>query len=179
MKPFHGVMFSALLLSGVMSVAQQQQPSLGDVARQPKPNKKATRVITNDDIPSRPQQDAASSHSSGAAVTSADAPKPGEAPAEEKDNAEAAKPGKEDSAEVAAMKQRLKELDSDEENLTTSLSRAEGLANSADDEERREVFEHIMAKKRESLQRTKAERAEINQKLAEQKKPEEKKPEEK
>lgn len=43
-----------LFVLGSVAVAQEQSPSLGDVARR-KPAKKATRVITNDEIPSKPE----------------------------------------------------------------------------------------------------------------------------
>ncbi len=101
------VVISAVLL-GVLAQAQ----SLGDVAKQ-KPAKKAARVVTNDDIPSRPVEEpkpAADSPKAGDAGDTAkpdsDKPKEGEeAKADDaKDNAE------EDSPEVAALKKKLADL---------------------------------------------------------------------
>ena len=173
MKPGHGLILSALLLSGIAALAQQAQPSLGEVVRQQKSAKKAARVITNEDIPSRPQQDVTPSPSSAKTVSSADAPKP-EVPQEERGEAKAAKTDKEDTAGLAAMKQRLQELDNDEKDLASQVSRAEGLAKAEEDPARREVLQHVVTKQRESLEKAKAERSAINQKLDEQKKPEQK-----
>lgn len=175
MKRVHSLFLSAVLLSGLCALAQQQEPALGDVVRQSKPAKKASRVITNEDIPSRPQQEKAPASSVAAKTTPAAASAPEQPLTQEKADVKPTPPANEDSEEVTAMKQRLKQLDGDLKDLSAQASRAEELAKAEKDPDRRDVLEHVAEKQRESLARSKAEQSGLNKKLEEQQKKSEQK----
>lgn len=167
MKRSYWFALSILLFSGATLVAQQQQLSLGDVVRQDKPKKKAARVITDDDMPSRPPESAPAASTTSGAGADVSA-KPGEASGEK--TAAGAKSGKPDSTEVAEMKHRLIELASDEKGLTSRIGSLEEAASKEQDPSRREIINHQLERTRNSLERARYERGEINKKLEDQKK---------
>jgi hypothetical protein len=177
MKRSHLITLIAVVISAGVAVAQQQQTPLGDVVRQNKPTKKAARVITDEDMPSRPQPSQPESPSSSGlapavATDAAEAPK-----STDKDAAKESKESKpadkanEDSAEVAAIKSRLKELATDIDGLQKNVQGAERGLREIDDPERRQIIENSMKNRQYSLNRALAERAELTQKLEDAKKP--------
>jgi hypothetical protein len=165
-------MLAVLVMCAIsFAVAQNNQMPLGDVVKQPKPAKKASRVITNEEIPSRPEEPSqpAASGSSNAGGASADA---SGATASTGGKADA-KPasGKEDSPEVAAIKARLKEVMSDELNLSSSIKDTEAAINREPDYSRRDVLSNILASQKKSLERRQSERADLRGKLDQAQKP--------
>jgi hypothetical protein len=165
---------AAVLCAGA-AFAQQQQTSLGDVVRQNKPTKHATRVITDDDMPSRPQASEPPTQVSATAVASGestDAAKPAEKDAAK--DAKEAKPAekpKDDSAEVAAMKSRVKQLDTDIEGLQRTIEGAKRGLKEIDDPERRQIIENAMKNREYSLRHAQTEREDLTKKLEDASKP--------
>ncbi len=161
-----GMLMLLLLGATAVAVAQSNQASLGDVARQAKPTKKAARVITNEDIPSRPEEVAqpAAGSSSGSGAPS-DATKDGGATSDTKADAKEKPAGKDDSPEVAAMKGRLKEVQSDELNLESAIKDIEANIAKEQDSERRDVLYNMLANRKKSLESRKAEKAELRAKI--------------
>lgn len=92
-----GVLILCMFAVGV--AAQEQSPSLGEVAKQ-KPAKKATRVITNDEIPSRPPEPEVK-----AGDKAADAAKPQSTDAEKPKDAATKKPAPGDPDLPEAVRQ--------------------------------------------------------------------------
>lgn len=170
------VCISVFALSVVGCAAAQQQTPLGDVVRQNKPVKKASRIITDEDMPSHPQPAAApvASSSGDAAATMTDA-KPAD---DAKDAKPSAKDTKEDastnkpkeSAEVTAMKSRLQQLDMDIPNLQHMVKGTEEAAMNAADDDRRQIFENALRNHRYSLQHAMQEKEDLSKKLEEAKK---------
>lgn len=159
-----------ILLSGfsLAMVAQQQEPSLGDVARQNKPKVKASRVITNDDIPSRPEEPTPPAVDSGSAESADTKAEKDTSAAEAKDKA--TKDGKKDPPAIAAMKNRLGELDRDEVNLNVSIRDIEDNLNKEEDSDRRDVLSNMLNNQKTSLEKAKLERADITKRLEDYKK---------
>lgn len=149
-------------------VAQQQEPSLGDVARQNKPKVKATRVITNDDIPSRPEETAPPSVDTGSAG-STDTRNEKDADGAGAKN-KTAKDETKDPPAIAAMKNRLGELDRDEVNLNVSIRDIEDNLNKEEDSDRRDVLSNMLNNQKNSLEKAKLERADITKRLEDYKK---------
>jgi hypothetical protein len=175
MKRKELITFFVVVISAGIAAAQQQQTPLADVVRQNKPTKKAARVITNEDIPSRPepiQPEASSTAVSSVATEATDATKPSEKDsAKESTEAKPAEKVPEDSAEVAAIKSRLKELDTDISGLQKNVEGAEKGLHEIEDPERRQLIENAMKNRQYSLNRALAERTELTQKLDDLKKP--------
>lgn len=168
--------FTLLLMSvTACAAAQQQQTPLGDVVKQNKPARKAARVITDEDMPSHPQP-AEPAPSAAADTGSAASTDTAAKPSEDAKDPKAAKPADEkskDSAEVLAIKSRLKELDMDIPNLQRMLKGTDDAAVNSADPERRAIFENASKNHRYSLQHAMNEKQELNDKLQELKKAEE------
>ena len=179
MKRIVGISIFALCVVGC-AVAQQQQTPLGDVVRQNKPVKKASRVITDEDMPSHPQPAAVSASVSGDTASAVTDAKPADeakdakpAPKAAKEDASADKP--KESAEVTAMKSRLQELDKDIPNLQHMVQGTEEAVMNAEDDDRRQIFENALKNHRYSLQHAMQEKEDLTQKLEEAKKAEDSK----
>lgn len=154
------------------SLGMAQQTSLGDVVRQNKPTKKAARVITNEDIPSRPEEAAVPSAANAMAAKTAEAGATGDAAAKPDDKArdgKEAKPaersGKQDSSDTAAMKSRVKQLDNDIAGLTQGIKDGDKAIANEDDPQRREILENMQRSREHNLERSMAEREDIVKRL--------------
>lgn len=170
MKNLKWMMMAGVVLIGGSLYAQQQTP-LGDVVKQNKPTKKASRVITDEDMPSHPEP-APEPAITGAALSSekGSAVADGAAKADDKKPAAAAdKSAKVDSPEVTAMKSRVKELDSDINHMQRMLKGTEDASVNDPDPERRAIFENVSKNHRYSLQHAMDEKAELNKKIEEAK----------
>lgn len=178
MRKYTAVFFiAALTLFGSLAVAQQQDSSLADVVKQHKTPKKAARVITNEDIPSRTDGDPAPAASAigTAAISSA-------ATESKTDDSKDAKGGmsdktkddkaeKKDSPEVAALKTRLDQLNKDVDNMKFSIKGMETQLSNENDGERRSILENAINSRTSSLQHTILEREEVTGKLQDLQKP--------
>ena len=166
-------LFLVTALGGV-AFAQQQDTSLADVVRQHKTTRKAARVITNDDIPSRPDDSASTPAATGSADANAAAKADdsrdakSEAPA---DKARDDKAEKKDSPEVAALKSRLDQLNKDADNLHFDIKGMETQLSNENDDERRTILENAIKNRNFSLQQTVLEREDVTGKLQELQKP--------
>lgn len=145
-----------------MAMAQ----SLADVAKQ-KPQKKASRVITNDEIPSRP--DLAEPPKASTAATSSDAAEPANAKdakdAKDKPQAQAAAGKDEDSPELKAMQ---KQLDDMKVNMAERKQRTEELrekVKNETDEYRRNLGPTLLAARELDLQTMKQESEDLQKKI--------------
>lgn len=165
-----------VIFLGGLAFAQQQDTSLADVVRQHKTIKKAARVITNDDIPSRADNDsdltpaAANSADSGSMVAKADDSKDAKSETPS-DKAKDDKAEKRDSPEVAALKSRLNQLNKDVDNLHFDIKGMETQLSNENDDERRTILRNAIKNRNFSLQQTVLEREDVTGKLQELQKP--------
>jgi hypothetical protein len=182
MKQLRFVPIAALMMFGSLLMSQEQPKPLGDVVRQNKPTKKATRVITDEDMPSHPQPAPAPAAANIAqpatdesgAKQATDPSKDDKTPDKTPDS-EVSKEKSKDSPEVQAMKSRVKELDGDINHMQRMLQGTEDASVNDPDPERRKIFENVSKNHRYSLDRAQAERAELNKKIEEAQKEQEKK----
>lgn len=159
----------SLLMSAFGWAQQEQQQSLGDVARQEKA-KKPKKVVTDEDLP---QGTATSGSESAPAASSPDNQKSegtGEAASKEGEGTAAAE-GEAASATKAQQadqaKTELESLKHDESSFENGIKRLEEkLANETDDS-RRELYSNAIKHAQENLEKTKKERAEKEKELAE------------
>lgn len=142
--------------------------SLADIAKQ-KPEKKATRVITNDEIPSRP--DPVETPKTPATTTSSEAAEPtdGKAPdgkdAKDKPQAQATAGKDGDSAELKAMQ---KQLDDMKVNMAERQQRTEELREkikNETDEYKRNLGPTLLAARELDLQTMKQESEDLQKKI--------------
>ncbi len=129
--------------------------SVADAAKM-KPAKKATRVITNDEIPSRPQEEE---------------PPAGEAtsgPSSAKTNAETT-PAARESSDVKEMQIQLAEMN---KNITARQKRTDeyrGKMQNETDDHRREVEQEVLAAMEGELKSMQEEAADLQKKIDEKK----------
>jgi hypothetical protein len=131
------------LLPGIAMWAQSQdQPSLGDVARQ-KSAAKAKRVVTNDEIPPSPEADKPPSSPAAEPSATGAAAKPGTTPAAKQDGA------KSDSA--PEKQTRLQELMTDRERLQKILKKMQDQVAETNDEQRKATLGEVVRDAQEAL----------------------------
>jgi hypothetical protein len=108
MKKYSYMTVIFLLTAGGACVAQSDQPSLGDLAKQHRQEKKAVKVLTNDDVatvsPETPAQAAKADSAPSAASTAPEAA--AKSPEKAKDATKNASAPK-DPPEVSELKQKL------------------------------------------------------------------------
>ncbi len=163
-----GIFGLMLLGLSAVAVAQDNQVSLADVVRQQKPTKKASRVITNDEIPSRPEEPATPDTTANSASGTANAPATGTVAAATPGAAASGKPAAAangDSPEVAAIKGRLKEVTADELNLSSTIKDIQAHLNMEEDRDRRAVLSNMLQNQKRSLELRQNEKMELRRKL--------------
>jgi hypothetical protein len=161
------VILTVIVLGATLLAAgQNNQTPLGDVVKRPKPTKKAAHVYTNDEIPSRPEEPSqpAAADKTGSGTAAGNATGPAASDTTAKTEAKAAT-GKEDSPEVSAIKARLKEVETDELNLSSTIKDIEAVLGREEDSSRRDVLNDMLKNQKSSLSRRQAERAELRGKL--------------
>ena len=149
-------LISVLLLCASSAFAQQSVTDAGAK----KPAKKASHVITDDDMSARAPE---TSHSQSAAPSAASpkASETGNVPA----STTAPKGPKSTNPAVAALQNRLDELNSDETNLLNGNQKLEDDIANEEDASRRAVLQNMLTNRKRSLERAKAEKSDINQKI--------------
>jgi hypothetical protein len=165
-KLMYGVL--VLLAAGGACLAQSEQPSLGDLARQSKAEKKPARVFTNENV--------ATTHSS---VMANDAPRPAAALASSSSSAAPAgesKPEKKkesagkdaaaakDKPEVAELKQKLSSYKEEQEGWKRSAKHYQDLLTTETSEFRRQMYQDALQGDQNNVQlfQTKIDQAEAD-----------------
>lgn len=134
-----------LLMAGGACVAQSDQPSLAELAKQNHTSKKATRVITNDDIAASPRYSntdsvAPAASSAPAAGASASDAKSGDS----KDAASNKAPAAKDPPAVAELKKKLDGYKAEQDGWKTSAKRYEDLLAHETDDFRRQMYQDAL-----------------------------------
>ena len=169
MKKFILAAMSFLFMTGGACFAQSGQPSLADLARSRPSPKKASRVITNDDIAtSSPQSgsEQGTSQTAPAAPDSATATSSDTKPAEKKVGAQSNSSISKDSPAVAELKKKLDNYKEEQEGWKRAAKRYEDLLAAETDSFRRQMYQdalegdkHNVAVFQEKIDQTQAELA--------------------
>jgi len=134
-----------LLAAGGACVAQSDQPSLGDLAKQHRQEKKAVKVLTNDDVatvtPDTQAQAAKADNGSSAASTAPEAA--AKSPEKVKDAAKNTSATK-DPAQVAELKQKLDSYKVEQEGWKRTAKKYEDLLATETSEFRRQMYEDAL-----------------------------------
>jgi hypothetical protein len=142
MKKYSYMTVIFLLTAGGACVAQSDQPSLGDLAKQHRQEKKVVKVLTNDDVATvtpdtQPQAAKADSASSAASTAPEAAAKSPEKAKDATKNASAPK----DPPEVAELKQKLTSYKEEQEGWKRTAKKYEDLLATETSEFRRQTYE--------------------------------------
>lgn len=170
-KPITTLAVAALLCSGLAAAQQQTQGlSLAEIAKKNK-ERKAKRVITDDDLPSTsqraPEAAPAAAAASGEATAGANAPGgDGVAQADAKPAAKAdgtAPPA--ESEEIKKLKERIQSLRDEEAGYTKTADEAQEKVNASTDEFRREMYSRVIANSRENARQLADQRQQLEGQL--------------
>jgi hypothetical protein len=145
MKKYSYMTVIFLLTAGGACVAQSDQPSLGDLAKQHRQEKKAVKVLTNDDVatvtPDTQAQAAKADNASPAASTAPDAA--AKNPEKAKDAAKNTSAPK-DPPPVAELKQKLTSYKEEQEGWKRTAKKYEDLLVTETSEFRRQMYEDAL-----------------------------------
>src|SRR5579859_3567667 len=130
-KSIYPMLIFVLAVGGACA-AQSDQPSLGDLAKQTRQEKKVVKVLTNDDVatvrPETPTETRnADNATSAAPATSEVSPKSPEKTRDAEKTASAPKSGPKDTPEVAELKQKLTSYKQEQEGWKKSVKKYEDL----------------------------------------------------
>lgn len=149
MKKFIYPMLTFVLAAGGACAAQSDQPSLGDLAKQTRQEKKVVKVLTNDDVatvrPETPTETRnADNATSAAPATSEASPKSPEKTKDAEKTASAPKSGPKDTPEVAELKQKLTSYKQEQEGWKKSVKKYEDLMANETSDFRRQMYEEAL-----------------------------------
>jgi len=138
---FMTLMFT--LVAGTAGFAQSDQPTLGDLARQQKHDKKVVKELTNEDVAtSRPEAEVQPAKAQTMTTASASAPAAAKTPAKASD----AKPAStaKDTPEVSELKQKLNSYKAEQEGWKQTAKKYEGLLANETDDFRRQMYQDAL-----------------------------------
>ena len=143
-------LLTLLLFAGGACLAQSEQPSLGDLAKQQRGGKKTVKVFTNEDVATSSPSDPGESSKAAAASPSTSS---GDVKAEKKDDAKAPDkkesagkeaPASKDSAEVAELKQKLSSYKEQQDGWKKSAKRYQDLLATETSDFRRQMYQDAL-----------------------------------
>jgi hypothetical protein len=157
MKKLNYAALIVLLAAGGACVAQSDQPSLGDLAKQNRQGKKVVKVLTNDDVATvRPETQSQSRNTENAASS---APTPSESAAKSPDKAKdsvkdasVAKSAPKESPEVAELKQKLTSYKTEQEGWKRTAKKYEDLLATETSDFRRQMYEEALQGDRQNVE---------------------------
>jgi hypothetical protein len=142
-----------VLAAGGACAAQSDQPSLGDLAKKTRQEKKVVKVFSNDDVATvRPEtslQSAAVASSASPAASEAAAKAPDKA--KDKDTQKAAAAPK-DSPEVAELKQKLTSYKQEQDGWKKSAKKYEDLLANETSDFRRQMYQDALQGDRQNVE---------------------------
>ena len=151
MKKCSYTMLIFVLAAGGACAAQSDQPSLGDVAKKTRQEKKAVKVLTNDDVatvtPDASSQSPKGASSSAPAASESAAKSPDKAKATEK-TATAPK----DPPEIAELKQKLTSYQQEQEGWKKSAKKYEDLLATETSDFRRQMYQDALEGDKQNVQ---------------------------
>jgi hypothetical protein len=151
MKKCSYTMLIFVLAAGGACVAQSDQPSLGDLAKQTRQEKKPVKVLTNDDVATvRPETE-----SQSAKVASSSAPASSEAAAKSPEKAKAtekAASAPKDPPAVAELKQKLTSYKQEQDGWKKSAKKYEDLLATETSDFRRQMYQDALEGDKQNVQ---------------------------
>jgi len=151
MKKCSYTMLIFVLAAGGACAAQSDQPSLGDVAKKTRQEKKAVKVLTNDDVatvtPDASSQSPKGATSSAPAASESAAKSPDKAKGTEK-TATASK----DPPEIAELKQKLTSYQQEQEGWKKSAKKYEDLLATETSDFRRQMYQDALEGDKQNVQ---------------------------
>lgn len=157
MKKLNCATLIFLLAGGGACVAQSDQPSLGDLAKQQhRQEKKVVKVLTNDDVATvrpdtqtQPTKPGTAAAASSAAETSAKGPEK----AKDAEKASSApQSGPKYTPEVAALKQKLSSYKAEQEGWKRTAKKYEDLLATETSDFRRQMYEEALQGDRQNVE---------------------------
>jgi hypothetical protein len=152
LKLFEGILIF-LLAAGGACAAQQDQPSLGDLAKQNRHGKKVVKVLTNDDVATvRPETQSQASKTDNAASAASEAAKATAKSPEKAKDAEKASSESKDTPEVAELKQKLNSYKQEQEQWKRTAKKNEDLLATETSDFRRQMYEEALQGDRQNVE---------------------------
>jgi hypothetical protein len=153
MKKLNCATLIFLLAAGGACVAQSDQPSLGDLAKQHRQEKKSVKVLTNDDVATvTPGTQAQATKADTPTAPASTAP---EAAAKSPEKAkDAAKDGSasKDPPEVTELKQKLTSYKEEQEGWKRTAKKYEDLLSTETSDFRRQMYEEALQGDRQNVE---------------------------
>src|ERR1051325_5177856 len=153
MKKSSSTILIFVLGMGGACAAQSDQPSLGDLAKKSRQEKKVVKVFSNDDVATvRPETSSQSAKSaSSTAPAASEAAAKGPEKAKDKDTQKAAATSK-DSPEVAELKQKLSSYKQEQDGWKKSAKRYEDLLANETSDFRRQMYQEALQGDRQNVE---------------------------
>jgi len=140
-----------LLAAGGLCVAQSDQPSLGDLAKKTRQEKKVVKVFSNDDVatvtPDTSSQSAKAASSAAPAASETAAKGPEKAKGTQKADA-----APKDTPEVAELKQKLTSYKQEQDGWKKSAKRYEDLLANETSDFRRQMYQDALQGDRQNVE---------------------------
>ena len=158
MKKLNCATLIFLLAGGGACVAQSDQPSLGDLAKQQHhQEKKVVKVLTNDDVATvRPDTQAQTTKPGTALAAASSAPETSAKGPEKAKDAEKAssapQSGPKDTPEVAELKQKLSSYKAEQEGWKRTAKKYEDLLATETSDFRRQMYEEALQGDRQNVE---------------------------
>jgi predicted membrane-bound mannosyltransferase len=142
-----------VLAAGGFCAAQSDQPSLGDLAKKSRQEKKVVKVFSNDDVATvRPETSSQSAKSaSSTAPAASEAAAKGPEKAKDKDTQKTAATSK-DSPEVAELKQKLSSYKQEQDGWKKSAKKYEDLLANETSDFRRQMYQDALQGDRQNVE---------------------------
>ncbi len=154
-KSIYGILALALAASGVCLAQAQQEPSLGELAKQHGDEKKPDKVFTNEDVatsspspePDSPKAAAPAAASGSSAVASGN-----QAKTDTKESASKNAPAGKDTPEVAELRQKLSSYKEQQDGWKTSAKKYQDLLATETSDFRRQMYEDALQGDQHNIQ---------------------------
>jgi hypothetical protein len=145
MKKCLWMMVGILLLGSAIGFAQDESPSLGELAKKTKTTRKPEKFYTDADLPSRPADSGKTANVAPAANTAGDKTS-GQPTASMQANGSTKKqgPASNDSHAVAELKKQIESYQQDEDMWKKSAKRYEDLLTNETNDFRRQTYEEAL-----------------------------------
>jgi len=151
MKKRSYTMLIFVLAAGGLCAAQSDQPSLGDLAKKTRQEKKVVKVFSNDDVatvtPDTSSQSAKAASSAAPAASEAAAKGPEKAKGTQKADA-----APKDTPEVAELKQKLTSYKQEQDGWKKSAKRYEDLLANETSDFRRKMYQDALQGDRQNVE---------------------------
>jgi hypothetical protein len=156
MKKFIYPMLTFVLAAGGACLAQQDQPSLGDLAKRQHQGKKEVKVLTNDDVATvRPEAQSQARNTDNGASTVPPSSEAAKSPEKAKDavnDPSVAKSVSKEPPQVTELKQKLQSYKQEQEGWKRTAKKYEDLLATETSDFRRQMYEEALQGDRQNVE---------------------------